>query len=227
MKHITIILLLIVFFSSCINKRKFIHGCYKTEPKFELGSWLCIENDSVFNFKWQYSLFRGETKGIWTVQDNYLILNSYLQPVDTTKDYIIKDKKQNNSDYRTFQLYSPYNNSKLEGASGSIFNDGEVKNSYISNNEGILKIPKEPSDSIVITYVGFKEITVIPDKFDFYSIMMNIYSFDLLVYFSNEKWKINRNSLITSKFFVCDFGEKMKRFRNKNSTNRVDCPAIN
>jgi len=221
MKHITIILFLIVFFTCCINKRKFIHGCYKTETKFELGSWLCIENDSVFSFKWQYSLFGGETKGIWKVQDNYLILASYLQPIiDSTRDYIIKDKKQINSDYWTFELFSPYDNSKLEGVSGNIFKDGEVKNSYISNNDGILKIPKEPLDSIVITYVGFKEITIKPDKFDFYSIMMNIYSFEMFVYFSNVKWEVHRNSLITSNFFDCDFGKKMKRYKNKNSTTQ-------
>jgi len=217
MKHITIILLFIYFFSSCINKRKYIQGCYKTETKFELGSWFCIENDSVFSFTWQCGLITGKTKGKWKVKNNKLILNSELQPIiDTTGDYKLKDKKNTNSDYWTFELFTPYNKTKLEGANGYTYIDGKIKNSYISDNEGILIIPKNPIDSIIISYIGLKEITIKPDIYDFYSIMMNEYSYDIMYeFFTKTKWIIRRNYLISRGFNVCNFGKKLKRYKNK------------
>ena len=188
-----------MIFTSCsMYKKNNISGFYRTKAGYEWGSSIYLNIDSTFSYKWQVGLLLGETRGIWSIKNDSLILNSDLQPQeDTTPDYYLIDRRIMDSGEIVFELFFPDTTETLLGATGLLFKNNDTIARALSDIDGKMLFARQVFDSIKIHYLGIKSINIVDKDYDNYKIVAvedsSIYIYE---YFTDEKWEILRDTLI-------------------------------
>lgn len=202
------LILITLVLTSCKPTEKSITGTYTRYWDFENHTTLTLKGDKTFSFKAQEGLVFFDLYGTWTIDKDKLVLNSPDDPSAFSKS-IIADKKI--VDKNGVTLIVRDGEDDLPGATVYVFAEGQ-KQEYSTDENGQLNFENTKWDSIQVTYVGLKPLTVKAGPENMYDIRLTREE-PLGIKFKNERWAIRGRKLIDPRFQE----SKRKNTYRKNS----------
>jgi len=204
----TRLLFITLILTSCKPTEKSVTGTYTRYWDFENHTKLTLERDKTFSFKAQEGLVFFELYGTWTIDKNKLVLNSPDDPSELSKS-IIADMKTVNKSGVTLTVRD--GDDALPGAPISVFIQGQ-KHEYSTDENGQLNFKSERWDSIQVSYVGLKSLTIKSGDENKFDIRLTREE-TIGIKFKNERWTIRGRKLFDPRFLA----SKRKNMYRKNS----------
>jgi hypothetical protein len=133
--------------------------------------------------------------GTWTINKGKLVLNSPDDPSALSKS-IIADKKKVDKIGVTLNVSD--GDDDLPGAPIYVFTQGQ-KQEYSTDENGQLNFKNEKWDSIQVSYVGLKSLTIKAGPENTYDIRLTREE-PIGIKFKNEQWTIRGRKLIDPRF---------------------------
>jgi hypothetical protein len=185
-----------------------VTGTYTRYWDFENHTRLTLERDKTFSFKAQEGLVFFEIYGTWSIDKGKLVLNSPDEPSALSKS-IIADKRTVYKSVVTLSVRD--GDDHLPGAPVYVFIQGR-KQEYSTDENGELNFENGKWDSIHVTYVGLKTLTIKAGPENMYDIRLTREE-PIGMKFKNERWTIRGRKLIDPRFST----NKRKNTYTKNS----------
>jgi len=185
-----------------------VTGTYTRYWNFENHTTLTLESDNTFSFKAQEGLVFFQQSGTWTIDKNKLVLNSPDDPSELSKSIIVDKKTVDRSDVI---LTVKDEEDNLPGAPIYVFTQGQKKD-FSTDENGQLNFKSEKWDSIQVSYVGLKSLTIKAGPENMYDIRLTREE-PIGIKFKNERWTFRGRKLIDPRFNE----NKRKNTYRKNS----------
>lgn len=207
---------IIILFFSCSQTKNLtldeIVGEYKWTAlaSYDIIGSLVISSDYSFNYKWQVGLLSGNTTGKWKLNGDQLILNSDKQP--TSQDYLIQKKEFNKTDSIVIMLTDLYNDT-IAFAICTLKTRSSIIVEKQTTFDGKVSFKHQNSDSIIISYPGYKTAKIPIDTNLSYFHVNLIESTDFYKYFTHQILTYKNKTLIGT--FKTNDNEHEKREFNK------------
>ena len=189
------LLFVVIILISCKPTEKTAIGTYTRSWDFEHHSRLTLERDKTFSFEVQEGLIFFELCGTWAIDKDKLVLNSPDNPSALSQSIITDKKKVNNSGVTLTVKDGDYD---LPGAPICVFTQGQ-KQEYSTDISGQLHLKNEKWDSIQVSYIGFKPLTINAGPENMYNIRL-VREEPIGIKFKNERWAIQRRRLNDPRF---------------------------
>jgi hypothetical protein len=189
------LLIIILILTSCKPTEKSVTGTYTRYWDFENHTRLTLKRDKTFSFKTQEGLVFFELYGTWTIDKDKLVLNSPDDPSALSKS-IIAGKKTVDKSGVTLRVRD--GDDDLPGALIYVYTQGQ-KQEYSANESGQLDFKNEKWDSIQVSYVGLKSLTIKAGPENMYDIRLTREE-PIWMKFKNERWTIRGRKLIDPRF---------------------------
>ncbi|MDJ1505597.1 carboxypeptidase-like regulatory domain-containing protein [Xanthocytophaga agilis] len=192
---------------SCKPLESRIVGRYWHYADFEFHTKITLHPDHRFVFEGQEGLQFLKTQGSWEVKGHQLILNSDPELFLSRESTVVE---QGISATKTFSVrVLDQDAAALPGASIQMTHQGQITGrAGDTSGEGLF--PLADYDSLQVSFIGYKELTVkLPDK-TINSITVQLALDDLQgsVKFKNEKWQVKSGSLFDPRF-------KSRKWKNR------------
>jgi len=183
-----------------------VHPSCDTIPDIKVKELIELKENQTFLFSGQHTSDLYEfpsndtSSGVWKRKGNKIILNSTHKIEDG--GYKIIQSKLTNSDSITIKVVK--NDSVLVGLELGIWYSGTytVSDKYITNENGIVKIPKIEVDSM---YIGSEYFSIIyyPNKVDYYEIEVTFPGWNY-IYITN--WVLTYKK--KKHYFWCEYDKR-------------------
>lgn len=133
-----------------------ITGEYYLRGVMETAAGFLLKPDSSFEFFFSYGALDRSGKGTWALKDNTLVLNS---PKPETQSFELSSSRQENDEYITIKIADQ--NAFFLSYVYAIIKSGDQQLEGQTNNQGILRFPKQAADSITILFEFAPEKTAV------------------------------------------------------------------
>ena len=164
MKYLTPILLsLIIVGCSSIKELSLekVEGKYIWKGVYGVTETIEIKSDSTFIFSWAQGLMNGKTLGKIESINDQLSLNSQFKP--DMVDFEVEIPPQSKQDYYEIMV-GDKDQDRFIGANCVAFLDGNFVEGASTNEMGICKIKSLEIDTVVISYLGYKDAVLTVKK---------------------------------------------------------------
>jgi hypothetical protein len=134
-------------------------GEYYLRGVTETASGFQLKSDSTFQFFYSYGMLDRFGRGVWTLQNDQIILNSRTRP---ELDFKLLEEKNIPDDSITIVIRDA-NDALLRYVQCRIQTKDGIRE-QTTNHEGYAKFKKEPADSLALLF------TICPDRFSAFSV---------------------------------------------------------
>ena len=218
--RISYVILTLLIFISCSSTKSLtteqIVGKYQWHGVYGIRSTIELKADQTFEYNWQTGLISGTTFGIWKRDENKITLNSKLQPPENEiQNFEIIRIEKYKSDSLSIKVIG-YDNESLPSAFCVLMKDGLVLTGAGTDLQGETKLPKSEADSLIISFIGYKTISIPPDS----SISKYIFKMEegdeYYEYFTDETWtykdgRLYDPSIKKDKYVKKNYYERIKK----------------
>ena len=202
MKKILLFLIIIFSCSSLKINSEIIEGVYILGNGV-YGNKLVLKENYKFEYNWAGGLLEGKTLGDWKIEEDFIILNSELQPRDEAFKNQYKILKSEFKHLDSIQIkVLDENRVPMQNADCYLKKNDSVIYNITSNSQGIAKLPKMKADSLCVSFSFYDYVSIPLNNFHKDEIILELnqtnQSLEFYQFFTNEKFKYRRNKLIGS-----------------------------
>jgi hypothetical protein len=129
------------------QKKNELAGAYQLRGVMEMASGFMLNPDSTFQFYFSYGALDRSGEGTWTVKDNKIIFNSRTHH---EKDFTLLSSKKTNDDALIIKITEP--NTFFLSHVYCVLNPDKKRAEGLSDNQGIIRFPKQAADSISLAF---------------------------------------------------------------------------
>ena len=169
-----------------------MHGEYYLRDVMETASGFKLNSDSTFEFFFSYGALDRYGSGTWKVENGNIIFNSRPQP---DKDFVLIKSAKVPGNQTTLKIVDQ--NEMIVRYVNATFTNGINRIEENTDSEGLIRLPKQPIDSIDLIF------TICPDRystFHFSDKSLNYFEFKIEpwiaeVFFKSFNLKFDNNKL--------------------------------
>lgn len=190
------ILLLLATITSCSNN-------LKPKANYSLSELtLNLYPDSTFIYICHGCLAWDTIKGKWKLEDDSVVLNSYMTK-DDTKSFSESKQCDTCEEGINIKVIDFESKTGLNYASISVFTQEKIICQVTTDNSGNAIIKNQEIDSIMVDFIGYSSYTLTHgiDSSKLYVISMKPEQLNRYV-ITNERWKIKKNKIVSSVGFI-------------------------
>ena len=192
-----------IFLTSCLITKDLsveqVTGKYQLNiDTYGIVKTIELSADSTFVYDWVEGLNSGSTAGVWKIEGDKIVLNSYCQHEIEADEIVVRMEKNTlDSDSLLIQVIDINNNPIPFTKCFTTFKSKVVSAAY-TNINGRAKLSKSNADSLIIRNVDFGNVQLKHDPLTTYYKIVLKSKYINFRSFQSEEWEYKNNRLYYS-----------------------------